>query len=143
MPQTASEKTPTMKLERREFLKGLLGTVTVAAAGLPLAEAFAEAVSTPVFDPSKEFGGAWLYHGTSSEFRAVRDKLAYMLIEEARRALPQGTPFEIRVAPPINFGRSFPIAWYRTPSMDSPDWWQTPCGWDVSAGIERIARMTA
>lgn len=137
-----------MQLERRDFIKGLLGTLTVAATGLPVVlDEVASTLEIPPplsiwFDPLKEYGMAWRYTGEHREWSELLPQLRNLLVADARRTLPPGTRFEIRAAPPTDFGRLREIAWYRSPSMDEPDW-ERPLGWDCPTGVDRIAQVVA
>jgi hypothetical protein len=101
-------------MNRRELLQSLIAAAVLVRVPGPVREAVPVAEAAPSLPTPALFTGE-AGRAIPIGGRAVSEgaKLARkLLIEDARRHLPPGTRFEVRVALPEMFGRSNRMAWY-------------------------------
>ena len=108
-----------MELDRRQLLALIGGSV--AALGLSVAEAStgSKAFSLPAIDLLKEYGMSLPVIGPGEHFWKNPEHLEFLgdvLKISAKKHLPPGTRYEIRLSFPMNYGRRRDIAWYSRPT---------------------------
>ncbi len=99
-------------MKRRTFL-GLM-SAGVVSLGAP----FYPTVASHEFDWTAEHGQAVCFAtGSGIKFADYRNMIRDELVQQARRHLPKGAPFEIRITVPMDYGRRIDMAWYYSPGM--------------------------
>lgn len=105
-------------MNRRSFFKVL--AASAAAISVPSLAFKPASIAAPSsadilgFLAGKEYGMSVMIPGRWAQFAEWTTEF---LIEDARRHLPKGTTFEIRVCEPYDFGRSQAAAWYTNPKI--------------------------
>jgi len=137
-------------MNRRKFLKLSAAFVGVLAVPFPIGSKAQEWLADKeqrlrwaAFDPHKEYGRAFSI--TTKDYELIANgespKVLDIAHKQARRIFPPGTPYQIRMAQPMDFGRNNAIAIYYEPLMQMVHpVLHTPkrIGWDNRLGIHLV-----